>query len=169
MIYDVLSIFFGLVLGFAATRKFLESGVKKEKKIEETVRRAKLAEVVESIEKPEVEVSLKDVPKTIEELPAYVSSKYMLSEVTFLTPDGLSIVSNSSSVDEDTAEGPEIMKFAKRLLDSDRVVIVGGENRIMVMEINPEILLYAKIMRDISRPEMDRIKSEVNTILEGLV
>lgn len=169
MLYDILSVIFGFSLGFGATWKLLESGFRKEEKIEETVRRAKLTEVVETIEKTEVVSDIKERPKTIEELPEYIAGKYMLAEVTLLTPDGLPITSNSSTKDDDTAEGPEIIKFAKRLLDSDRVVLSGGENRIMVMEINPEVLLYAKITRDISRPEMERIKAEVNNVLEELI
>ncbi|MCS7144403.1 MAG: hypothetical protein NZ879_05210 [Archaeoglobaceae archaeon] len=169
MLYDVLSVVLGFGAGFAVTWKLLESGVSKEEKIEETVRRAKLTEVVETIGKTEVAIDLKERPKTIEELPGYISGKYMLAEVTLLTPDGLPIASNSSTRDDDTAEAPEIIKFAKRLLDSDRVVLAGVENRVMVIEINPEVLLYAKITRDISRPEMERIKAELNTVLEGLI
>lgn len=169
MLYDILSVVCGFGLGFVVTWKLLESGVSKEEKIVETVRRAKLTEVVETVGKTEVPVDLKERPKTIEELPTYIAGKYMLAEVTLLTPDGLPIVSNSSTLDDDTAEGPEIIKFAKRLFDSDRVVLAGGENRVMVMEITPEVLLYAKITRDVSRPEMERIKAELNTILEGLI
>jgi hypothetical protein len=169
MLYDILSVVLGLGVGFGITWKLLESRVKKEEKIAESFARKKLREVVQPIQKPEGEASIKERPKNIEEVPEYISRKYMLSEVTLLTPDGLLITSNSSTRDEDTAEGPEIMRFAKRLLNSDRVVLVGGEYRIMVIEITPEVLIYAKVNRDVSRPEMERIKAEVGSILEGLV
>lgn len=169
MLYDILSVVVGFGIGFVVTWKLLQSGMTKEEKIAETVRKAKLSEVVETIEKSEVLPKLQESPKTVEELPGYIATKYLLSEVTLLTPDGLPIASNSSTPDEDTAEGPEIIKFAKRVLDSDRIVIAGGESRLLVMEINPEVLIYAKTMRDVSRPEMERIKSELNTILEGLI
>ncbi|MCX8172736.1 MAG: hypothetical protein N3D09_03890, partial [Archaeoglobaceae archaeon] len=169
MLYDILGAILGFGMGFGVTWKMLESGIRKKEKIEETVKRAKLTEVAESIGKTETAFDLKEYPKTIDEIPNYIVNKYMLSEVTLLTPDGLPITSNSPTRDEDTAEGPEIIKFAKRLLDSDKIVLVGGESRILVMEINPEILLYAKIMRDISRPEMERMKAELNAILEGLI
>ncbi|MEM0215520.1 MAG: hypothetical protein QW384_06010 [Archaeoglobaceae archaeon] len=169
MIYDILSAVVGFGVGFVVTWKLLESGMTKEEKIAETVRKAKISEVVETIEKSEVSNQQQEGPKTVEDLPGYIATKYLLSEVTLLTPDGLPIASNSSTPDEDTAEGPEIIKFAKRVLDSDRIVIAGGESRLLVMEINPEVLIYAKTMRDISRPEMERIKGELNTILEGLI
>ncbi|MEM0302920.1 MAG: hypothetical protein QXU31_05730 [Archaeoglobaceae archaeon] len=169
MLYDILSVVVGFGVGFVVTWKLLESGMTKEEKIAETVRKAKISEVVETIEKSEVSNQQQEGPKTVEDLPGYIATKYLLSEVTLLTPDGLPIASNSSTPDEDTAEGPEIIKFAKRVLDSDRIVIAGGESRLLVMEINPEVLIYAKTMRDISRPEMERIKGELNTILEGLI
>ena len=169
MLYDLLSLVLGFGVGFGVTWKLLEEGVKKEEKIVEGARREKLAEVVGTVGKSEVGTILKEHPKTIEEIPEYISRKYMLQEVTLLTPEGLPISSNSSTKEEDTVEGPEIMRFAKRVLDSDRVVLVGGENRIMVMEVTPEVLLFAKITRDISRPEMDRIKAELGSILEGLI
>ena len=169
MLYDILSAVLGLGVGFGITWKLLESGVKKEEKIAESFTREKLREVIQPIQKPEGEAPIKERPRTIEEIPEYISRKYMLSEVTLLTPDGLPITSNSSTREEDTVEGPEIIKFAKRVLDSDRVVLMGGENRIMVMEITPEILIYAKVTRDVSRPEMERIKAELSNILEGLI
>jgi len=169
MIYEFLSIVLGLGLGFGVTWRLLKTEVEKEERIIEAVQRAKVAEVVKPLSKSEIEVDLKELPKKIDELPAYIANKYMLTEVTLLTPEGLPVASNSTTVEEDTAEGPEIIKFAKRLLDSDRILLAGGENRLLVMEINPEVLLYAKITRDISRPEMERIKGELNTLLEGLI
>jgi len=169
MLYDILSVVVGFGVGFVVTWTVVESGMTKEEKIAETVRKAKISEVVETIEKSEVSNQQQEGPKTVEDLPGYIATKYLLSEVTLLTPDGLPIASNSSTPDEDTAEGPEIIKFAKRVLDSDRIVIAGGESRLLVIEINPEVLIYAKTMRDISRPEMERIKGELNTILEGLI
>lgn len=166
MIYEILSVLAGFLVGFGATWRFVEIGVKKEREKEEIVK-AKVAEVAERVEK-RVEIPEKR-PQNLDELLKYVTSKYMLAEVTLLTPDGLPIASNSSTTDEDTATAPEIIKIANALLNSDRILLAGGESRIMVLQINPEILLYAKVTRDFSRAEMEKLKVEVNRLLEGLL
>lgn len=164
MIYELLAVVAGFLLGFTATWKFVEVGVKKER--EKVPRVAKIAEITERVEKSEQTTKK---PQNLEELVKYISTKYMLAEVTLLTSEGLPIASNSSNVDEDAATAPEIMKIANNLLRADRIVIGGGENRILAVQINPEVILYAKVTRDFSRAEMEKMKIEVNSLLEELL
>ncbi|MDK2794969.1 MAG: hypothetical protein PWQ22_97 [Archaeoglobaceae archaeon] len=166
MLYDILSIALGFGIGFVVTWRFVEVGVRREEEKIGEVRKAKIA-VTEKIENAVEPISEK--PSSLEELLNYIGRKYMLSEITLLTPDGLPIASNSSTPEEDTANAPEIIKLANQLLNSDRIVLSGGENRVVVVQINPDVLLYAKVARELSRPEIEKLKVEVNTILEGLI
>lgn len=168
MLYDILAIGFGFGIGFIVTWRFVEIGVRREEEKIGEVRKAKIAEVTGKIESA-VEPLPEKPPSSLEELLNYISGKYMLSEVTLLTPDGLPIASNSSTPEEDTANAPEFIKLANQLLNSDRIVLSGGENRVVVIQINPDVLLYAKVARELSRPELEKLRGEVNTILEGLI
>jgi len=93
----------------------------------------------------------------------------MLAEITILTPEGLPIVSNSSTVDEDVASALEMLRVANRLLNSDRLVIGSGDVRIVVLHINPEVILHAKVMRELSKTELEKIKTEINDLLEEMI
>lgn len=162
--YEFLAALFGFLLGFLATWRFVEIGVKREvKERGEKVTKVPITQVVEKTQ----EVAKKI--ENLEDLVKYISTKYMLTEVTLLTPEGLPIVSNSSTVDEDTANAPEIIKIANNLLNSDRIIISGGEMKIVVMQINPQVILHAKVIRDISKAEMEKLRVEVNSLLEGLI
>lgn len=165
MIYDALAIVVGFSVGFLATRKFVEIGIKKGAKEERSA--AKIAEIVERVEKVREPVTKR--PKNLDELVKYIGMKFMLAEVTLLTPEGLPIASNSTTAEEDTAIAPEIIKIANALLRSDRIMVGGGENRILAIQINPEVILYAKVTREFSKTEMERLKHEVNSLLEGLL
>ncbi|MEM0202875.1 MAG: hypothetical protein QXO16_00740 [Archaeoglobaceae archaeon] len=166
MIYETLAVVAGFSIGFVATWKFVEIGIKKETR-EETPRVAKIAGITERVEKTPEQITKK--PENLDELIKYISTKFMLAEVTLLTPEGLPIASNSSTVDEDTATAPEIIKIANALLRSDRIVIGGGENRILAIQISPDVILYAKVTREFSRAEIEKLKIEVNSLLEGLL
>ncbi|MEM4291095.1 MAG: hypothetical protein QXR50_00090 [Archaeoglobaceae archaeon] len=165
MIYETLAVVAGFSIGFVATWKFVEIGIKKETR-EETPRVAKITEIIERVEKTSEQIKK---PENLDELIKYISTKFMLAEVTLLTPEGLPIASNSSTVDEDTATAPEIIKIANALLRSDRIVIGGGENRILAIQISPDVILYAKVTREFSRAEIEKLKIEVNSLLEGLL
>ncbi len=168
MLYEALAVICGGLLGFAATWKFVTVGMK-EKKLEDVeARRAKISTISEMVESKAVEPVLKP-PSDLREFVDYLSEKYMLGEVTILTPEGLPIVSNSKTADEDAAIAPELLKVAKRLLNSSRILLSGEGGRIMVIQANPDIILHAKVARDVSGREMDRIQEEINTIMEGLL
>ncbi len=168
MLYEALAVICGGLLGFAATWKFVTAGMK-EKKLEDVeARRAKISTISEMVESKAVEPVLKP-PSDLREFVDYLSEKYMLGEVTILTPEGLPIVSNSKTADEDAAIAPELLKVAKRLLNSSRILLSGEGGRIMVIQANPDIILHAKVARDVSGREMDRIQEEINTIMEGLL
>ncbi|WP_290598197.1 MULTISPECIES: hypothetical protein [unclassified Archaeoglobus] len=169
MLYEVLAIVCGGFLGFAATWKFVSTSIKEEKKKEEEIRRAKISSISTAVEKRVSESKMTKPPSDLSEFVDYLSDKYILGEITILTPEGLPIVSNSSTYEEDAAVAPEIMRVARRLLNSDRIVLSGEDSRILVMQANPDIILHAKIARDISKREMDRIRDEVNMVMEGLL
>ncbi|MDI9642355.1 MAG: hypothetical protein QXQ38_03150 [Archaeoglobaceae archaeon] len=168
MLYEILSVLFGFGIGFIVTWRFVEIGVRREEEKIGEARKVKIAEVAGKIEGT-TETLPEKMPSNLDELLKYISGKYMLSEVTLLTPDGLPIASNSSTPDEDTANAPEFIKVANQLLNSDRIVLAGGDNRVVVLQINPDVILYAKIARELSRPELEKLKSEVNMSLEGLI
>ncbi len=168
MLYEILSVIFGFGIGFIVTWRFVEIGVRREEEKFDEVRKAKIAELTSKIEIP-AEVRLEKPPSSLEELLSYISEKYMLSELTLLTPDGLPIASNSSTPEEDTANAPEFIKVANQLLNSDRIVLTGGDTRIVVIQINPDVLLYAKVARELSRLELEKLRGEVNSMLEGLI
>ncbi len=168
MLYEALAVICGGLLGFAATWKFVTAGMKEKKMEEEEVRRTKISTISEIVESGVVEPVLKP-PSDLKEFVDYLSEKYILGEVTILTPEGLPIVSNSKTADEDAAIAPELLKVARRLLNSSRVLLSGEGGRIMVIQANPDIIIHAKVARDVSGREMDRIQEEVNTIMEGLL
>ena len=168
MIYEVLAGIFGGLVGFVAKWKFITAGIE-EKKLEEVeARRAKISTISEIVESRVAEPELKP-PSDLHEFVEYLSEKYILGEVTILTSEGLPIVSNSTTADEDAAIAPELLKVARRLLNSNRILLSGENERIMVIQANPDIILHAKVARDVSIREMDRIQEEVNTIMEGLL
>lgn len=168
MLYDLLAVVLGFGIGFVVTWRFVEIGIRREEEKIGEIRKAKIAELTGKIESV-VESVPEKMPSSLEELLNYISGKYMLSEVTLLTPDGLPIASNSSTLEEDTANAPEFIKVANQLLNSDRIVLGGGDTRVVVVQINPDVLLYAKVARDLSRPELEKLRNEVNTMLEGLI
>ncbi len=167
MLYELIAVVAGGVIGFAATWKFVQSSIREEKERIEEIRKAKVATIsgVESIAPPAPEKP----PADLREFVDYISERYMLKEVTLLTPEGLPITSNSRSAEEDAAIAPEILKVAKRLMGSDRIFVSSGDERVLVMQVNPDVILHAKIARDISKKEVDSLKEEVNSIMEGLI
>lgn len=132
-------------------------------------KKAKISTISTMVESKVSESKMVSPPSDLSEFVDYLSDKYILGEVTILTTEGLPIVSNSTTAEEDAAIAPELLKVAKSLLNSDRIVLSGEDTRVLVIQANPDILLHAKIARDISKREMDKIKEEVNTVMEGLI
>jgi len=168
MLYEVLAIVSGGVLGFGVTWAYLSHAIKEEETKEDEIRKAKVSAVTSSIE-PKSEVKIEKPPSDLSEFVDYLSSKYILSDVTLLTTDGLPIASNSSTPEEDAAIAPELLKVGKSLLNSSRISISGENTRVLVMQITPDIMLHARVARDISRREIERIGEEVKMVLEGIV
>ncbi len=164
MLYEVAALLCGGVLGFAVTYKIIERGTK-----EETGRIVEVARTKVTVGEKRREYEVDKLPTSLDELADYISKKYMLSEVTLLTSDGLPVVSNSVDPERDAATAPEILKTVRRLLESDSAVLSSGGNRILVMKINPDVILHARLTRDISRKEMESMREEVDAILEGLI
>lgn len=172
MIDEILAVVTGGVVGFVATWMFVSTGLKRlkeEKRREEEIKKAKISTISTMVESKVSESKMVSPPSDLSEFVDYLSDKYILGEITILTTEGLPIVSNSTTAEEDAAIAPELLKVAKSLLNSDRIVLSGEDTRVLVIQANPDILLHAKIARDISKREMDKIKEEINTVMEGLI
>uniref|UniRef100_A0A7C3RAP7 Roadblock/LAMTOR2 domain-containing protein n=1 Tax=Archaeoglobus fulgidus TaxID=2234 RepID=A0A7C3RAP7_ARCFL len=168
MLYEVIVIVLGGVLGFGVTWAYLSQAMRQEKAKEEEIRIAKVSTVTSSIE-PKGEIKIDKPPSDLTEFVEYLSGKYMLTDVTLLTPEGLPIASNSSSPEEDAAIAPELIKIGKSMLNSSRIIISGENTRILVMQVSPDVLLHARVARDISRREIERVGEEIKIILEGML
>lgn len=156
----------GSILGFTVTNKILEKEVKEAKSLKMTPR---VNVISEFLEKEEVKNFERNPPKNLEELVEYVATKYMLTDVTMLTNDGLVIVSNSKTPESDAAIAPEIMRVVKSVLDVDKAVLSSGDKRVLVAQLNEDVILHARVTRDVSRREVESIREEVNALLEGLI
>jgi len=168
MLLEVIAVVGGGALGFGATWAYLAYALKEERAREEEVRKVKLSTVTSTVE-PKVESKMEKPPEDLSEFVDYISKKYILSEVTLLTPEGLPIVSNSATPEEDAAVAPELLKVGQGMLNSNKLLLSGENTRVIVLQVNPEVILYAKVARDISRREMDRIIEETRLVLEGIV
>ncbi|AAB90024.1 MULTISPECIES: hypothetical protein [Archaeoglobus] len=168
MVYEVLAVVSGGLLGFGVTWAYLNYALKEEKAKEEEVMRAKISNVTSSVE-PKLETKMEKPPSDLSEFVDYLCNKYMLSDVTLLTPDGLPIASNSPTPEEDAAIAPELIKVGKGMLNSSRILLSGENTRVLVMQVNPDVLLHARVARDISKREIERIGEEVNMVLEGII
>jgi hypothetical protein len=166
--YEILAVVSGGVLGFGVTWAYLSYALKEEKAKEEEIRRVKISAVTSSIE-PKTEEKLEKPPEDLSEFVDYLSNKYMLSDVTLLTPEGLPVVSNSPTPEEDAAIAPELLKVARGLLNTERVLLGSEDRRILIIQTSPDIIMHARIARDISKREMDRIAEEINMVMEGIL
>lgn len=155
----------GGVIGFLITYKLIESGAKEEK--ERIAERAVLRISGESTVRKVVEE--RPPPKSLDELVEYIATKYMLSDVTLLTSDGLPIVSNSKDAERSAATAPEIMRMARSIFESEWVFLDSGSERLLVAQVSPDVLLHARTTRELTRREVESLRSEVGSILEGLV
>ncbi|MEM2023006.1 MAG: hypothetical protein QXI31_04940, partial [Archaeoglobaceae archaeon] len=148
----------GSILGFIATNRILEREVNEAKSLKMTTR---VNVISEFLEKEGVKKLERGPPKSLEELVEYVAARYMLTDVTMLTNDGLVIASNSKTPESDAAIAPEIMKVIKSVLDVDKAVLSSGDKRVLVAQLNEDIILHARVARDVSKREVESIREEV--------
>ncbi len=156
----------GSILGFTITNRILEREANEAKSLTMTPR---VNVISEFLEKEEVKNLERGPPKSLEELVEYVASKYMLTDVTMLTNDGLVIASNSKTPESDAAIAPEIMKVIRSVLDVDKAVLSSGDKKVLVVQLSEDIILHARVTRDVSKREIESIREEVNTLLGGLI
>ena len=108
----------------------------------------------------------KEQPSDFNELVRYLNDKYMLLDVTLATYDGLPIASNSQNPEEDSAMAPELLKMIMKQMNTDTAVISGRDYKLAIFEVSPDIICYARLRRDISIAELDRIRREICDFME---
>ncbi len=154
-----LSALVGAISGYLVTR--LVAGRKKEEVVSiETV--SKSREIV----KPKEVVERIEEPKDFTELVRFLKDKYMLSEVTLSTYEGLPIASTLDDPEEISALAPEILKDVGGILKSKEVVIGGKYYKMCVFEVTPEVICTIQTTRDVPFVEIDRIREEVKRFME---
>ena len=110
--------------------------------------------------------SSKDQPLDFNELVNYLNDKYMLVDITLATYDGLPIASNSQNPEEDSAMAPELLKIIMKQMNTDTAIISGRDYKLAIFEVSPDVICYARLRRDISIAEIDRIRKEIREFME---
>jgi predicted regulator of Ras-like GTPase activity (Roadblock/LC7/MglB family) len=174
MIVETLAVISGGLIGFSITWKLVEKGIKEEEMKVQEVQKAKVSVISEAIAKKEettITEPKKDdfVPTSLSELVDHLRDKYMLYDVTILTPEGLPIASNSETPDEDAAMAPELLKVARRMFNTDKVTISSEKGKLIVLQASPEIILHARTTRDLPEPAIERLKNDTERLLEGII
>ena len=106
-------------------------------------------------------------PSDFQDLVNYLRDKYMLIGITLTTAEGLPIASNSPFAEEDAAAAPEILKMVNRMVDSDRVMISGRDEKIIVLSVDPEIVAHIRTKRELAAVELERLREEIIRFVEG--
>jgi hypothetical protein len=160
---------FGITFGYIITRKIL-------KRIESSRSEKNVIEIDDKIIKDKLirtsmaESSSKDFskeqPSDFNELVRYLNDKYMLLDVTLATYDGLPIASNSQNPEEDSAMAPELLKSIMKQMNTDTAIISGRDYKLAIFEVSPDVICYARLRRDISIAEIDRIRKEIREFME---
>jgi len=164
--YDLVAIIGGFLIGFIVV---LALKPKKEKFEEKDITLS--TKVVESVKMPkdkEKAQEIYQVPKDFNELVEYLVNRYMLVEATLASSEGLPIASNSANAEEESAIAPEIVKIMKRTINSDAVTISGRDMKVILFEVTPDVICYAKARRDVSLAEIERMKSDIMQTLGGI-
>jgi predicted regulator of Ras-like GTPase activity (Roadblock/LC7/MglB family) len=163
MILEIVAVTSGGAIGYLVTWKLLEMQRREEEREILRKKREVISEVAEKVSEERSE----NVPKDLQELVDYLCDKYMLYDLTLLTHDGLPIASNSSDPIEDAAIAPEVLKTVRELVSSDKIVVSGEDKKLVVFEVNSDVVLYARTVRDLTSKQVEMLKNEVNSFLEG--
>ncbi len=154
-----LSALLGVVVGYSVTRLIV--GKKEEEVVSvETVSKSR------DIVKPKEVVEKVEEPKDFSDLVRFLKDKYMLSEVTLSTYEGLPIASTLDDPEEISALAPEILKDVGGILKSKEVIIGGKYYKMCVFEVTPEVICTIQTTRDVPFVEIDRIREEIRRFME---
>ena len=155
----------GVLIGFAVTEVILGEKKKSEEiKTIIEIKDEKAATISGILKEPS---GVDYVPTDFQDLVDHLRDKYMLLDLTISTSEGLLVASNSQSAEEDAATSPEILRMLGGMLDSDVITISGKDEKIIVFRVDPEIIAYARVKRDIAAVEIERMKEEIIRFMEG--
>jgi len=101
------------------------------------------------------------VPQDFKDLVSYLSDKYMLINLTISTYEGLPVASNSPTPDEDSALAPEILRLLRDIVESDKILISGGNKKVLVFNVGEDLIVHARVNRDLSLPEIEEGNTEL--------
>jgi len=174
-LFEVVSLILSGVLGAVITKIILKRKENKEIK-EDTTREKTTKETTVTVQKnlepspnPTIlreRINTNYTPTDFQDLVNYISDKYMLIDITLLTSEGLPIASNSNSPEEDAAIAPEILRIVGEIVKSDKIIISGKNEKILVFKIHPEVIAYTRVRREITGIEIEKLKEEITKFME---
>ncbi len=178
-LFEVASLILGGILGAVITKIILERKENKEIKEDTTKEETREERVVpvqkklksssEPIIKEQININYINtnyIPTDFQDLVNYLSDKYMLIDITLLTSEGLPIASNSNTPEEDAAIAPEILRIVGEIVKSDKIIISGKNEKILVFKIHPEVIAYTRVRREITGIEIEKLKEEITKFME---
>jgi hypothetical protein len=170
IIPEAIALVSGVLVGFILAETIL--GIKKEREDVKAIVDEKTTAVSEILKdssgtmfKEQTDISY--TPSDFQDLIGYLSDKYMLLDLTLSTSEGLPVASNSTSPEEDAAIAPEILRMLGEMVDSDKIIISGKNEKILVFRADPEIIVHARVRRDITAIEIEKLKDEITRFMEG--
>ncbi len=173
-LFEAASLILGGILGAVITKIILER--KENKEIKEDTTKEKTRERITAPVQKKLESSPEPIlrerintnytPTDFQDLVNYLSDKYMLIDITLLTSEGLPIASNSNSPEEDAAIAPEILRIVGEIVKSDKIIISGKNEKILVFKIHPEVIAYTRVRREITGIEIEKLKEEITKFME---
>jgi len=106
-------------------------------------------------------------PKDFADLVKFLRDKFMLSEVTLSTYEGLPIASTLDDPEEISALAPEILKdVGKNILKSKEITIGGKAYKMSIFEVTPDVICTIQSTRDIPFVEIEKIREEIREFME---
>lgn len=160
-VHLVLSAIVGALSGYSVTRLIVKRREKTETFSVETISKSK------DVVKPKEEVkSAVEEPKDFTDLVKMLRDKYMLSEVTLSTYEGLPIASTLRDPEEISALAPEILKDVGKILNSKEIVVGGRAYKMSIFEVTPEVICTVQTTRDLPFVEIEKIKDEIRKFME---
>jgi predicted regulator of Ras-like GTPase activity (Roadblock/LC7/MglB family) len=159
--YDLVAIIGGFLIGFIVVLALKPKKKKIEEEEKDITLSTKVVESVKMTKDREKAQEIYQIPKDFNELVEHLVNRYMLVEATLVSSEGLPIASNSANAEEESAIAPEIVKIMKRTINSDAVTISGRDMKVILFEVTPDVICYAKARRDVSLAEIERMKSDI--------
>ena len=164
MIYNISSLILLSLLGVIAGYYITKALTKR--RSEETVEYSIVERKKDYVKPKEPVKTFIGEPRDFNELVLSLRDRFMLSEVTLATFDGIPIASTGDNPEEISALAPEILKKVGGILKTNSVIVSGKDYRIGVFEINQDVIGCVKANRDIHFVEIEKIREEVNKFME---